>query len=285
MSITNEDLFKLINEGNASIKKEIGDLRAEITSEISILKLKNEELEKENKQLKNKILEIERKSKKYNIVIYGIQGDELNTVEEVLRTINNELNISCTKNDFRDIYRIGQNVEGKYRPVVVELLSYNLKADILMKARSKSKELKARRIYFGQEYTTEEYQKRKFLGQQLKAARNKQYNATIKKGILIINGEEYTYEYLKEKEKKCTNNTPDKESAETNNEPVEVLRKTTSNPATPSIYNEDIFSFPSPQQRSRDEKKRKLEISPSKPTGTKPKIATRAQGKTRTNIL
>lgn len=277
MCITNEDIFKLIKEGNEVIKKEICDLRADITADIANLKLRNEELENENKQLKNKILELERRSKKYNLVIYGVQGIELNTTEEVLKTINNKLNVACTKNDFRDIYRVGQSIEGKYRPVVAELLSYKLKADILTNARLKTKELKDHHIYFAQDLTKEDYQKRKFLNQQLKEARQKQYNAILKKDILIVDGEEYTYESLKEKEKNTTAITNSVNA--TPFEQVEVARNTSSEPATPtSDYTEKVFDY------ATTTTKRKLEDSPSKPTGAKPKITTRAQ-KIRTNAV
>ena len=103
--------------------------------------------------------------------------------------------------------------------------------------------------------------KRKYLSEQLKAAREKNYIAKIRKNVLIVNGEEYSYEDLK------------------NNEQLTEIYKTpektvSSAPATPSDP-ESIFNYP-PQLQEK--KIRNLEETPAKPTGTKSKkFNTRSQ--------
>ena len=183
-------LSKLIQNGNEQIKSEIRDLRQQLNTEIGALKSKNEELEKENAELKNKINSIERRSKKYNIIVYGVEESENETNRDVLKILNEILHITYSISNFRDICRIGQATQGKIRPVILEVLNYQLKLDILARAKANYKDLNITKIYFAHDYTSEDYQKRKYLSEQLKAAREKNYIAKIRKNVLIVNGED-----------------------------------------------------------------------------------------------
>lgn len=267
-TITNEDLFKIIQDGNEQIKSEIRDLRNQLNKEIDTLKSQNTELEKQNQELKNKVSNIEKKLKKYNVIVYGVDGSENETSIEVLKIINEKLHITCSINDFRDIYRIGQTIQGRIRPVVLEVLNYQLKLDILAKAKLNQNDLKKNKIYFAYDYTSEDYIKRKSLIGHLKAAREKNYKAFIRNNVLIVNGEEYTYEYLE-------NNG---QIAENSESPAKTV---SSAPATPHSLLENVFNFPSQQI---EDKKRKLEATPTKPKGPKQKtINTRSQIQKSTN--
>ncbi|KAJ8935704.1 hypothetical protein NQ314_012681 [Rhamnusium bicolor] len=98
-------------------------------------KTQNKELIEENQKLAARVQSLEKKSKKYNIIIYGLQGIENETHKDVLSLINNKLKIACTEKDIRDAYRIGKKDKEAIRPLVVELLSYNLKSQILCNAK------------------------------------------------------------------------------------------------------------------------------------------------------
>lgn len=195
MSITLDDLYKLIKEGNNNLKTEINDLKHEIKNELKILKFENQELKKENSLLKNKLEQIEKKQKKYNLCLYGLKCEEAKTKENLIQILEEDLKINCNIRDFRDVYRIGKTTN-KPRPVLMEVSNYYLKQDILTKAASYSETLKKKQIYFTPDYTTEEYTKRKTLNKFLKEAKEKNYKAKIVKNKLVVNGKEFSYEEL-----------------------------------------------------------------------------------------
>ncbi|CAH0560588.1 unnamed protein product [Brassicogethes aeneus] len=165
-------------KGNNALKKEFLDLKAEIQNKVLILKEKNTELQNENKALKQKILSIERKQKKYNLLAYGVKGNE----EE------NTLQIQCDIKDFRDINRIGKASKNQPRPVAIEVVNNNLKYNILKKS-AENKELKANNSI---EYTQEDYEERKKLYKYLKSARENKLNAKIKRNRLVLDSGEYS---------------------------------------------------------------------------------------------
>ncbi|CAH1979539.1 unnamed protein product [Acanthoscelides obtectus] len=129
--VTLEDIYKLIKEGNQELKGQINSVSKtvnEAKKEINNINNKYRDIEKENSLLKSKILNLENKLKKYNIVIYGIK-------ESVGLFVDND-------------------------------------------------------------YTPEEYAKRKLLHQHLKKAREASNSAFIKNNILYVNGEAFSWEKL-----------------------------------------------------------------------------------------
>lgn len=196
--VTLDILYKLIVDTKEELKRNILESKTELLKEVAILKSENIKLREENKQQKNQLEILERKFKKYNFIIYGIQGEEEkeDISAKVIELINNKLSIDCTKTDFRDIYRIGKIIENKTRPVVCEVGNFALKQEILKQSRIDFHELKKQKIFFDQDYIAEDYQKRKLLSQHLKAAKNKGLSAYIKNNKLVINGEEFSHDAL-----------------------------------------------------------------------------------------
>lgn len=192
-----EDIYKLIQQGNNELKQEIKNIKDTLTTEIQNLKLVNEELELENKEIKQRLLETERKLKKYNFVIYGVGGNEEHTAQNLVQIVNEILNVKCDESDFRDIFRIGKHVTGKVRPVIAEAARYNLKATVLSSARDKIEVLKKHNIFFSHDFVKEDYTRRKYMHQKLQLLRKENPQAIIKNNVIIMNGSEYTYEKLK----------------------------------------------------------------------------------------
>lgn len=158
--ITNEDIFKLlrnIQEENLQLKQtlleEIKSLKDESSNKVQVLENKYIDLKADNEYLKKKLIVIERRLKKYNLVFYGIrENDNKTLISDVLKIINEKLNIKCASQDLRDIYRIGKNLNDKPRPVIIEVVNYKLKIYVLIN----SKKLKGTSIYIYQMIT---YQK------------------------------------------------------------------------------------------------------------------------------
>nr|CAI5826531.1 unnamed protein product [Callosobruchus analis] len=198
-SITNEDIFRLIKDSNKEIKANIEQINRninELKTELGNVNAKYNKIEEENKILKNRIQTLENKYKKYNIVIYGVSETEENPIAEALEFVNKELKVAVDQNSIRDAFRIGRKQEegsSKERPLLVECLHHSTKLDILVNA----KKLPRGCGYFvADDYTAEEYQKRKVLYSHLKKARETHNSAYIKKNILYVNGSQYTYEDL-----------------------------------------------------------------------------------------
>ncbi|CAG9822786.1 unnamed protein product [Phaedon cochleariae] len=199
MPITNNEIYELLKEvaeSNKKIQKEISDLRQEFSKEIEDLKSQNSNLQKENQELKNRIHAVERQNKKYNLIVYGVGEDIDDIANEIVRIINVVLKINCTQANFRNLHRIGKKIEGKSRSILLELISFQLKEDILRQCRKEGQELKKIGVSFCIDYTTEDYKKHKFLRRHLLDARQKGHTAIIRNDTIIINKETYSYEDL-----------------------------------------------------------------------------------------
>ncbi|CAH1153969.1 unnamed protein product [Phaedon cochleariae] len=205
MSKSNEDIYRLLEtlttqnseivNQNTEIKEEVQKINCnihEIKGEIERLHVKNNLLEEDNKNLRNRLDILEKKAKKFNLVIYGIPEEEDNLIA-VEKLVTEKLSLDCNKGDIRDSYRIGKVISSKPRPLVTEFVRYSLKTEILAKARILEK---GSGIFISNDYSPAEYNKRKVLHQHLKAAREKHNSAYIKNNILFVNGESFSFEDL-----------------------------------------------------------------------------------------
>nr|CAI5846769.1 unnamed protein product [Callosobruchus analis] len=127
--------------------------------EFTKLQQENEDLKEENKALKNRPETIDRKLRKYNIVVYGLKEEsEHKDIKQVLQTFNEILGVRCTETDFRDCHRIGT-------------------------AQSRQ--------------TASDYHNRKHLFSNLKLANSLNLDAKIDKNYLKIGDTKFTVEFMK----------------------------------------------------------------------------------------
>nr|CAI5822709.1 unnamed protein product [Callosobruchus analis] len=133
-------------------------------------------------------------------------------IEQINRNINElktELgNVNAKYNKIEEENKILKNriqtLENKYKKynIVIYGVSETEENPIAEALEFVNKELKAKKLprgcgYFvADDYTAEEYQKRKVLYSHLKKARETHNSAYIKKNILYVNGSQYTYEDL-----------------------------------------------------------------------------------------
>lgn len=200
-------------KGTEEIKAEIKSIKSDISKQIETLQEENTQLKKENLTLKNRLLETERKLKKYNLVFYGIpekEPDAHRDFETILDLLNKKLGINCRFEDIRDIFRIGKVEEGRHRPVLIECLTYPLKAAIL----EKKKALKGTGVFVAKDFIPEDYTEQKILRFHLNTARRNNKNAKIVGNRLIIEEEEYTANQLENtlKEKSKAKEKPEETS-------------------------------------------------------------------------
>nr|CAH7721737.1 unnamed protein product [Callosobruchus chinensis] len=148
---------------NIQVKAEIEKLNKNVTqlkTELEKVNLKYKDMGEENIALRNKVQNLEHKLKKYNIVIYGVSETEENAIIQTVNFINNQL---------------------------------KTKQSILISAK---KLPRGCNFYITNDYTQEEYNKRKVLYSHLRKAREDHNSAYIKSNILYVNGGQYLYEDL-----------------------------------------------------------------------------------------
>ncbi|CAH1107522.1 unnamed protein product [Psylliodes chrysocephalus] len=126
-------------------------------------------------------------------LLYGLkEEDPQQDIVKLIDIVKNQLNLNCNFNDFRDTRRIGTITSTKPRPLIIECVSYYLKAEIL----GKSKILKGSKLFFAYDLTQTDYQRKKILGQNLKLAKSYNLKANIEKNSLYVEDKEYKYEDL-----------------------------------------------------------------------------------------
>lgn len=192
---SNTEIKEEIKENRDSLSRQLLELKQEFSKEFQELKTENEELREENKKLKEALNKIERRTKKFNFIVYGLKEDldGIKDIERIINLFNSTLDVHCAFRDFRDIFRLGNYTEGKNRPVLIEVVTYHLKREIL----NNSKKLQGSGIFIALDYSTEEYNNRKVLLSSQREARKVNLDAKIRNNNLIIEGTKYSVEDLK----------------------------------------------------------------------------------------
>lgn len=191
-------MFKEIKLQNQQLTAKVDSLSGELSSfkvdfqkNINELKKQNEELIIENTNLKKRVLACERKTKKYNLIIYNLEG--ANPLCAVISLFRDKLNISCDEKDLRDVFRLNSGGSiNKPKPIIIECLTSRFKWEVLNKAKL----LKGSGIFISIDYIAEDYEQRKFLYSCQKAAREEGSTAVIKNNTLIVNGVSYKIDEL-----------------------------------------------------------------------------------------
>lgn len=139
----------------------------------------------------NRCLNLERTTRKNNIIIFGLSIDnhDISLLEFALNKLNSLLEIDLRESDINNIFIIKSD---KGDLVKVEFISY-LKKNLIFKNITK---LKGTKIFIANDLCIEDRATQKILQQHLKLARSKNYFAKIKGQTLIINGEVYTAQKL-----------------------------------------------------------------------------------------
>lgn len=239
-NITLNDIYKLLQSTNTNLSTKIDSVKQncvkideKLSKELQEAQEQIRFLESENLSLRQKLRSIERKSLKYNLIVYGLaetgRNNNLDTRKQIEALFLDKLEIDLDPYDIRNCYRLGQNTE-KTRPILVEFLS-NFTRSVILRNRTK---LKGTKIFIQEDLTFEDRQERKILVEKLKEAKEKNIPAILKGNKLVIEGRTYTYSDF------------EKTDGEELDPPVEY-RRTNSEPSTPTPkvlhYNPDVFAL------------------------------------------
>lgn len=221
---SNEEIKNQISNQQEALTKEIKAIRQEILEDVSQIRQENIALREEIKELKDRLTIVDKESKKYKLVVHGLEEgqDEVSDLRGCLDLINQNLGVECRFSDIRNSFRLGKPLAEKHRPLSLETNNYFLKKEIL----KNSKKLKGTPIFISPDYTREEQADQKLLYQHLKKVRQSGQPAYIRNRTLIVDGQKLTLEELKRETNKTLQSAHAHLDPEKNQPPTQA---TTSN--------------------------------------------------------
>ena len=207
--ITEEKLYDILNKVNETQFKKIQQnsedqtnvLRGEIKN---ITKVINEKIDISNRdisQLKKENLDLQRKIRKNNIIVFGLGSRKDLKQENLLKTsidnLNRLLSIKLLESDINNIYFVGKS---DTPPIVIEFISYLKKSTIYPHL----KKLKGTKVSISHGLCFEDRKDQKTLINHQKLARSQGLQTHIKNKTLFVNDQPFSIGKLKELENQGT---------------------------------------------------------------------------------
>lgn len=96
-----EKIENLSNANTSQLKEEIQNIKKQFEENVK-------ELELRTNQIKKLTIQHERKNRKNNIIIFGLNIDEEHLLDETLLNLNRLLNIELHDYDINNIYFVGK---------------------------------------------------------------------------------------------------------------------------------------------------------------------------------
>ncbi|KAG5892875.1 hypothetical protein JTB14_032598 [Gonioctena quinquepunctata] len=93
--------------------EDVTKLLEKLSQDMNEVKTQNkhlvQELKTKNIKLAGKIQSVERRLKKYNLVIYGLKEGDTDLYEEVLSLLLTKLDLDVKEMEIRDVFRLGRS--------------------------------------------------------------------------------------------------------------------------------------------------------------------------------
>lgn len=190
--ISIEDLYEELVKTRAELKDCMALCEKKILSKIDPLQKRLEEVELENRHLRQRLENVERESKRNNIILFGLKKEPADiTVSLVVNTLGDLLGAQISEIDLADVHPIGREVNC---PVKVKFVSYLKKRSIISRAHK----LKGTDVVV--DLTREQRDNIKVLRKHLAEAKQKPTTSNIKGEKLYIGDRFYTVDELKSKQ-------------------------------------------------------------------------------------
>lgn len=228
-------------------------INSNINEKFKSLEIKNEFLEQKLEHQKKAIDNMERFTRRKNLLFFGVEERERSyqdLEEHVLDIINNMLNINCENNSIESVRRLGKKGE-KIRPIVVTLLTLGLKIKIL----KNKKNLETSPYYIKEDFPLEVINKRKELQIELEKEREQGRRAIIKYDRLIILNSSDKQEERENQKRKLSKSPETPGSSGENGNKKQPTKINKSNNMSNFLVKKPSFTYhkePSPQQKSQD---------------------------------
>lgn len=164
---------------------------SQLESRLTGIEYEKENLLSQNKDLKEKLLEMQTHSMKYNLIFSGVKensSETENTEEVVKKVIKDELDIETDSMQFCNVHRLKPRSDGKPRSIIAKFVKYSDHEAVRSKAIEKLKDRKDIAIY--QQFPAEVNTRRKELVPKLIELRKQGYkNARLATDKLYIGSE------------------------------------------------------------------------------------------------
>ena len=199
MSIRKSDLTTLLDEKFQQFILPINNQLTKIEESLCYQKLAETEsrllaLEEENKMLKERLNDMDTKSRKNNIRFYGLAEDKNEDCEGVLMGRLRGFFPSFDNRTFETVYRVGQYRHGMIRPILCRVVNYKDKLKIL----SKRTELAQRSIRLGEDFSRDVEENRKTLLPAFKEGRSLGLNIKLNGDKLFLDKKTYNCNNVRE---------------------------------------------------------------------------------------
>lgn len=145
-------------------------------------------------QLENRCVQLERKIRKNNIVIFGLKVNQESLAEDTIQQLNNLLDLRLNIGDINNVYRVSKNLKS---PILVEFLTYHKKLEVY-KNKDKLRSLKEVNVGIANDLCLEDRRDQKILRKTLRLCREKSIPARIKGNKIEIDGKWYSPQELEE---------------------------------------------------------------------------------------
>ncbi|KAF4532489.1 hypothetical protein B566_EDAN003065, partial [Ephemera danica] len=170
-----------IKEYKEECKSQYKEMQEEITT-----------LKEANRELLDMVNTQESLLRKNNILIHGIDENDKLSAEQVVRNICSDLHVDLSSDSITEVFRIGRN-KGK-RPIVCKFTSFNKKKEIMDKNRA----LQSNQYYINHDLSKQHRDAKKYLKPYRDHAMKNNLTAYIRGTNLIINGQSWTFDELRQ---------------------------------------------------------------------------------------
>lgn len=190
-NLSTRELYDLLKK---SQEEQTEKLTREITKNREEFNRKTRSTQKSIKSLNNRYLTVERKQRKNNIIVFGLEVRPDKVLEDTLSVLNQKLSLKLEKGDINNIYLIGK--EENKRGVLIEFISYLNKQDIF---KNVSK-LKGSKISITNDLCPTDRETQKILVKHLSQAKSENKQAKIKGFHIEIEGQTFSAGDLEKEE-------------------------------------------------------------------------------------
>ncbi|CAG2253852.1 unnamed protein product [Mytilus edulis] len=225
--VKHDNNVKDVKQIRSSVSRVANDLDDRTTELRSEIKSALSGAREEHEELRNKVIDLQCRSMKNNLVFTGIQESEHENTEQVVKDfIRKELHISDWI-ELGNVHRFGSGARagkrGRPRPIVTRFIFYKDLARVL----SNTYRLKGKSFGVNQQFPDEIEQARKSLYPLMKKKRAEGCQVKLVRDILYVDGEIYNEERNVEDDIATNTQTDTKMSHTPDKNPVQKRKRTT----------------------------------------------------------
>ncbi|KAL2082797.1 hypothetical protein ACEWY4_022615 [Coilia grayii] len=185
----NADSIESLKGSTEFLAKEVQSVKADVTLAKQVIDKHESQITK----LEEKVNEMERYHRRWNLRLYGLEEMEGENVKDrvidICKTIAQNENGNNLQFKVDVSHRIGQKKSGKTRAVIIRFTLRSTR-DLVWKCAKGSDFLKGRKLKFGEDLTSKDKEARNLLWPQVEKARKEGKKAFIVGAVAMINKKE-----------------------------------------------------------------------------------------------